>query len=121
MNIEILFDGKPMTIQLTPAAETALCQLTLPLVAELELYFSCMIRKRVHFHTTIDSDRTVKATENLHIRFHPVMTERCSLDASEEGVSQLTDFPIVKPGAYVPHWVRIDHRKGEWVGEFGYL
>lgn len=121
MNIEILFHGKPMTVQLTHAAETALCQRTLPLVAELELYFSCMIRKRVHFHTQVDRDQTVKATENLHIRFRPVMTERCSLDTSEEGVSQLTDFPIVKSSAYVPHWVRIDHRKGEWVGEFGYL
>ncbi len=121
MIIEIHFDGKPMTIQLTDAAEIALRQRTLPLVAELELYFSCMIRKRVHFHTPAQSDQTVKATENLHIRFRPVMTERCSLDASEEGLSQLTDFPIVKPGAYVPHWVRIDHRKGEWVGEFGYL
>ena len=32
----------------------------------------------------------------------------------------LTDFPIAKPEAYVPHWLRIDYRKGQWQGEFGY-
>ena len=121
MNIEIQFNGKPMTVHLSSAAESALRERTTPLVAELELYFSCMLRKRVRFHTVVRSDRTVVAAENLCVSFNPVMTEQCSLDAAADGEPLLTDFPIVKPAAYVPHWLRIDHRDGEWVGEFGYL
>ena len=27
---------------------------------------------------------------------------------------------MVKIAPYVPHWLKLDHRNGEWVGEFGY-
>lgn len=121
MNIQILIDGRPMLVQLTQAAESALHQRTTPLVAELELYFNYMIRKRVRFHTVVRSDRAVFATENLCVSFRPLLTERCSFDSDDDGKSLLTDFPIAKPAAYAPRWLRIDHRDGEWVGEFGYL
>ena len=32
----------------------------------------------------------------------------------------LTEFPIVNARAYMPHWLRIDYRRGEWLGEFGF-
>lgn len=121
MDIEIVIDDKPLMVHLTHAAEAALRQRTSPLVAELELYFSCMIRKRVRFHTVVRSDRTVTATENLSVSFRPVMTEQCGLDTDTDEKPLLADFPIVRPAAYVPHWLRIDYKGGEWVGEFGYL
>ena len=121
MDIELEIDGKPLTVHLTRAAESALRQRTSPLVAELELYFSCFIRKRVRFHTGARNGQTVMAADNLGIRFRPVMTEQCTMDQTADGHAALTEFPIVKPSAYVPHWLRIDHRAGEWLGEFGYL
>jgi hypothetical protein len=120
MDIKIEIDGKPMTVHLTRAAESALHQRTSPLVAELELYFSCFIRKRVRFHTVVRSDQAVMAADNLCVSFRPVMTEQCTIGQAN-GDTALTEFPIVKPAAYVPHWLRIDHRAGEWHGEFGYL
>ena len=47
------------------------------------------------------------------------MTAKCDthFDGDEP---PLADFPIVKPTAYVPHWLRIDFRHGKWIGEFGY-
>jgi len=121
MNIEIQFNGKPMTVHLSHAAESALCERTTPLVAEMELYFSCMIRKRVRFHTVVRSDRTVVASGNLCVSFRPVMTEQCRIDTHGDDEAVLTEFPIARPAAYVPHWLRIDYHDGEWVGEFGYL
>src|SRR5574339_286576 len=102
MNIEIKFDGKPMTVHLTHAAETVLLQRSSPLVAELELYFSCMIRKRVRFHTVVRSDRTVAVTDHLSISFRPVMTRKCQVNASDDADEMVVDFPITKPSAYVP-------------------
>ncbi len=121
MNVEIQYQGKPLTVHLTRSAEAALHQRTTPLVAEMELYFSCMIRKRVRFHTVVRNDRSVVAADNLCIGFRPVMTEQCQIDAIADDKVALTDFPLAKPAAYIPHWLRIDFRRGEWLGEFGYL
>lgn len=121
MNIDIVYEGKPLTVHLTRAAETALQQRTTPLVAEMELYFSCFIRKRVRFHTVVRNDRNVTAGENLCVGFRAVMTEQCHIDAATGDEAVLTDFPIAKPAAYIPHWLRIDFHRGEWVGDFGYL
>lgn len=121
MNIDIQYGGKPLTLHLTRAAETALAQRTSPLVAEMELYFSCLIRKRVRFHTVVRNDRMVAATDNLYVSFRPVMTEQCRIDETTPSEAVVADFPIAKPAAYLPHWLRIDYREGEWEGEFGYL
>ncbi|HEY0634794.1 MAG TPA: hypothetical protein VGE00_05370 [Gammaproteobacteria bacterium] len=121
MNIEIDYQGKPLTIHLTRGAEAALRQRTTPLVAEMELYFSCMIRKRVRFHTVVRHDRTVLVADNLCVGFRPVMTEQCRIDGARDDEVALTDFPIARRVAYLPSWLRIDFRQGEWLGEFGYL
>lgn len=121
MNIDILYEGKPVTLHLTRAAEVALRQRTTPLVVEMELYFSCFVRKRVRFHTVVRNDRNVVAATNLCVGFRPVMTEQCRIDATTGEEAALTEFPIARPAAYVPHWLRIDYKHGEWHGEFGYL
>lgn len=121
MNIEIVLDGKPLMVHLTRAAERALGARLTPLVAEMELYFSCLIRKRVRFHAVVRNDRSVVAYGNLNVSFRPVMTDQCRLDDKEGEAVPLTGFPLVKAAAYVPHWLRIDYRKGEWQGEFGYV
>ena len=121
MNIDIMLCDKPLTVHLTRAAERALGERLTPLVAEMELYFSCLIRKRVRFHSVVRGDRCVVVTGNLSVTFRTVMTEQCNLDGSEGEDVTVTEFPLVKAAAYIPRWLRIDYRKGEWLGEFGYL
>lgn len=85
----------------------------------MELYFSCLIRLKVRFY---DSDPEASAThinDRLAVRFRPVMTRRCDLHEAGDK-PPLDDFPIVKRAPFVPHWLRLDFKKGEWVGEFGY-
>lgn len=120
MNIDIQFNNRPLSVHLTGAAERALRERLTPLVAEMELYFSCLIRKRVRFHAVVRNDHCVGVTGNLSVSFRPVMTGQCSLDEGE-GAVPLDEFPIVKAAAYTPHWLRIDYQRGEWQGEFGYL
>jgi hypothetical protein len=48
-----------------------------------------------------------------------VMTRVCAM-AEVEGSPPVTDFPIANPRPYVPRWLTIDYRKGQWLGEFGY-
>lgn len=112
-------EGKSIRILLSNAAQHALAQRTTPLIAEMELYFSCLIRLRVRFY---DSDEKATATpvnNQLSIRFRPVMSRRCDPHAVN-GKPPLDDFPIVRRAPYVPHWLSLDYKKGEWMGEFGY-
>jgi hypothetical protein len=116
-NIEI--EGKSMAVEVTDEAATVLRSRSQALLAEIELYFSCLIRKQVRFRET-EIPVTAKAvTDNLVLTFRPVMTKACGKDY-EGDEPPLTEFPIENTRPYVPRWVKIDFRSGQWHGEFGY-
>lgn len=114
--IDIL--GKKVDVSISPAAVEALSARDTPLIAEMELYFSCLIRKKVRFRENTDGE-LIQVTEALAVRFRPVMTESCSIDY-EGDEPPVTDFPIKKPQAFVPHWLKIGFKNNQWIGEFGY-
>ncbi len=109
-------EGRPLCLHLTGAAQRALAGRDRPLTAVLELYFSCLIRKRVLF---LDGETTgVEAAPGLWLDFRPVMTRACRVD-EHAGTPPLTDFPLARRAAFTPRWARIDH-DGAWRGEFGW-
>ena len=117
--IDTTLEGKPFRVILSGSAQRALAARSQPLIAEMELYFSCLTRLRVRFH---DSDPAASATpvsEWLSVRFRPVVTQRCDLH-EVEGKPPLTDAQLARRAPFVPHWLKLDFRKGEWVGEFGH-
>lgn len=116
--VEIL--NKPVQVEWSKAAENALLTLSKPLSVEMELYFSCLIRKKVRFGDKAHSREFVPVNERLGIAFRPVMTKACKVDRADQE-APLSDFPIKNPAAFVPHWLKIDFRHGVWEGEFGYL
>lgn len=116
MNITLA--DKPLEIRLSRAAELALAQRSTPLLAEMELLFSCLIRKKVRFYEQ-GADTGTPASKELSVRFRPVMTRQCSV-STLDGPPSSDDFPIKNVRPYVPHWLSIDFRKGQWLGEFGY-
>ena len=121
----IEMDGRTVAIELSKSAIKALAQRSTPLLAEMELYFSCLIRKQVRFRDATDAPQnegpanTVILNEGLQICFRPVMTRACGKDY-EGDEPPLTDFPIANARAYVPRWLHIDYRKKQWLGEFGF-
>ncbi|MGW8248763.1 MAG: hypothetical protein ACWGOV_11730 [Acidiferrobacterales bacterium] len=121
MKHEAKIGDRMVAIDVSEAAEQALRQRGQPLLAEMELYFSCLIRKQVRFRDLADESDVVDAGEQLRIRFRPVMTAQCNVHDYEGEEPPLTDFPITRPDSYIPKWLRIDFRKGKWVGEFGYI
>ncbi len=113
--IELL--GRTVRVELTPAAQSALRQRHTPLHAEMELYFSCLIRKRVRFDVPVRGEVAMLGQE-LSVSFRPVMTRGCAV--SEYTPEHLEDLPITDPARFVPHWLRIDYRNAAWQGEFGF-
>jgi hypothetical protein len=119
MNTTVTVQYKPVRVSLSAAARRALLARGRPLLAEMELYFSCLIRKRVRFCELDAAADTTPVNEHLHVRFHPVMTASCGADYQGDE-PPLTDFPVTNPAAFVPNWLQIDFRHGDWTGQFGF-
>lgn len=117
--IDIL--GKPVNVAWSVAAERKMSELASPLLAEMELYFSCLLRKKVRFNEAAHDVNRVTVTPRLQVGFRPVMTQKCGVEeVAAEDAPPLADFPIVNPAAFVPRWLHIDFHGGQWVGDFGF-
>ncbi len=119
MQTTVHIENKPLTVFLSAAAQNAMRKRDVPLVAEMELYFSCLIRTRVRFYDNGKSNDTVPVNEYLNVRFRPVMTKHCGRDY-EGDEPPLTDFPITNSQAFIPKWLSIDFEHNQWTGEFGF-
>lgn len=116
--------AKEIQVRLSSKARKALGERTAPLVIELELYFSCLIRKRVLFPVEAQAQAIPMSTtvDNVRVYFRPVMTRACGVDdVREQGAPELEDFPIVRAEAFSPRWLALDFRDGAWKGEYGYV
>ncbi len=111
--------GKAVSIRLTRRAEAALAASPGPLLAEMELYFSCLIRKAVRFRAFAGEEDAIPAAARLFVRFRPVVSRACGLKVAD-GPPPLEDLSLARADAYVPDWLHIDHRNGRWEGRFGY-
>lgn len=116
MMTTIRCNGRPLHVSLSNRASVQLSQQTKTLAVEMELLFSCLIRKRVLFGET----DAVESMPGIAIGFQPVMTEKCDIHAVEDRPA-VTPFPIVHAERFTPKWLKIDYRGGEWQGEFGYV
>ena len=120
--IEML--GKKITFEISDRAKRQLQGRKKPLFVEMELYFSCLLRKEIRIRETLreklDEEFSVQFSDVLHVSFRPVMTKSCSVSSCQGEKPPLSDFPIKKPRSYVPKWLKLDFKKGEWCGDFGY-
>jgi hypothetical protein len=112
--------GRAVEVELSKLAEKNLKDRKHHLCLEMELYFSCMIRKQVNVRAAIDNGMSVFVNDKLEIGFRPVMTKACSVSSCNGESPPVSDFPITKAERYIPHWLKVDFKKGRWTGEFGY-
>ena len=116
--------GKPIQFEISKAASKKLIERKQPLFVEMELYFSCLLRKETRIRETERetslNEFSIRLSDVLHISFRPVMTKSCSVSSCDGDSPPLSDFPIQKPQSYVPKWLKLDYKKGKWCGDFGY-
>ena len=112
--------GRPMKLSISRAAAKQLCQRTEPLLLEMELYFSCLVRKRVYVKESAENVEAVSLGDKLKVWFRPVVTETCAMRDVERDNPPVKDMPIVAPERYFPHWLTLDFMHGKWQAEFGY-
>jgi len=117
----LTMNERSLSIDLTSAAHTELAKRNAPLYAQMELYFSCLLRLKVRFYESAPDMAVpwLAVNDKLIVGFRPVMTAQCNNDyAGEE--PPLTDFPIAHDAPFTPRWLHLDYRQGQWQGEFGY-
>ena len=121
--LRVQLHRREVRVELTPAAQRAAAALPAPLLVEMELFFSCLVRKRVLFRplqdAAIERERAAIGAR-LWLGFHPVVSEQCTIADLGTAAPPLKTMPVTRPAAYIPHWLRLDYRKGQWSGEFGY-
>lgn len=108
-----------VVVEWTPAAARELARRKAPLIVELELYFSCLVKKFVHFRDDSRGRPTVAATEMLQLYFRPVTSTACSLEtAARLGRQPEMDIDTPATRRIAPKRVSIDHVGGVWRGSF---
>ncbi len=101
------------------AAALELGRRTAPLIVELELYFSCLVKKFVHFREDSRGRPTVNASDKLQLYFRPVTSTACSLEtAARLGRQSEMDIDTAATRRIAPKRVSIDHVRGAWRGSF---
>lgn len=115
----VVINGKDVLIEWTPDAERELVTLQRPLIVELELYFSCLVKKFVHFREDSGGRPTVAATDMLHLYFRPVTSTACTFEVAER-LGRQPEMDIDSPALrrIAPKRVSLDHVDGAWRGSF---
>ncbi len=110
---------RSLELRWTERAEHELAMREQALIVELQLYFSCVVQKRVLFHRRVDF-ATTRVDDRLEIAFHAVASAVC--DPNEFALNHPAGRDLARgPAArMVPAVVEIDYRAGHWEGRFGY-
>lgn len=135
MQTKLTFHGKAINVTFSKKASLQCRKLGSNLLIEIQIYFSCLLGKRLAFYTdkemkgtwSVDTDLFIsmlndsqKFSDNVFIRFNTVMTKDCPV-SDYAGPPPVTDFKINNQKPYVPDWLNIDFKNGEWFGEYGWL
>ena len=88
------------------------------LIVELQLYFSCVVKKRVLFHRQPVDFETVRVNNRLQLAFRPIASAIC--DPREFAESYPVGRELTAAARMVPRRVQIDYRQGRWEGYFQY-
>jgi hypothetical protein len=115
--------GKQLFIEISENAMRAIEQSRLPIVAELELYFSCLVRKQTRFReingVQADNNDYARVIPGFYTTFRAVTTKHCTV-AETDGKPPVEAMPIQRAERFVPDWLKIDYRAGHWLGEYGF-
>ena len=115
--------GKQVFIDVSADALRACMDSARPIICEVELYFSCLVRKQVRFREmsplAADEEQYARVVPGFFAGFRAVATQHCRIsDVGDK--PPVETMPIQKPERFVPDWIKVDYRAGQWIGEYGF-
>lgn len=113
----INLNGHELQVSWTRRADKALRQRSQPLLVEMQLYFSCVVQKRVLFHTESEHEY-VPVSNNLKVCFRPVEALSCAPEHFAKHHPVKRQFSSHAATRMFPTRLSLDHVRGRWQGEF---
>lgn len=116
---EVSINGRPVRVEWSAAAEAALRARSRPLIVELELYFSCLVKKFVHVREDAGGHALAWVDERLALYLRPVTSTSCAPQTAER-LGRQPEVEIDTPATrrIAPKRVQLDFRDGAWDGRF---
>ena len=130
----IVLNGSPLAVQWTKRAEHQLRTTQQPLIAEMQLYFTCVVKKRVLFHKLNHKlnhelnhelfhetfpEQTTKVSQTLSVIFRPVEASSCDPEEFAKNYPEKRKLTSTAASKMKPKYLHIDFKNGMWSGEFG--
>ena len=115
----VLINGKPVAVEWAKSAARELAKRTQQLVVELDLYFSCLVKKFVHFHEAVPESKTIAVSDKLAVFFRPVTSTACSFQVADR-LGRQPEIELDNPNVrkMAPRLIKIDFVRGNWQGNF---
>ena len=119
LNSNVVINNRTVAVEWTKSAAGELAKRTQPLVVEMELYFSCLVKKFVHFHETPPDRKTIAVSDKLVVFFRPVTSTACSFEVADRlGRQPEIELDNHNVRKMAPKRVKIDFVRGHWQGDF---
>jgi len=110
---------KDLLVKWSARAGEALANKPEPLIVELQLYFSCVVKKRVVFHEQVNFE-TLAVNDRLQIAFRSIRAAKCDPEEFARNYPAGGVLDSSAAAKMIPSWLGLDFRQGQWQGEFGY-
>lgn len=119
---QISLNGRTVAVEISAAALVELRRRSAPLYVELELYFSCLVKKFVHFRDDARGRATVAVDDKLLLYFRPVTSTACTFEVAERlGRQPEMDIDCDALHHVAPKRVRIDFACSKWKGSYEFV
>lgn len=117
---EVQLRGHPLSVSWTRRAGRQLRRLDSPLLAEMQLYFSCVVKKRVLFHHPADRSRldSLDVGPQLQVAFRVVEANSCDPLEFAANFPVRREFDSAGAARMHPSSLHLDFHHGQWQGEF---
>ena len=113
---EVPLRDHPLRVRWTERAEQALQKRSAPLNVEMQLYFSCVVKKRVLF-----PERARKGTKvpdgRIRLVFRTVESDACDPESFAAGYPERRDLSSAQARKMHARELWLDFRRGRWEGE----
>ena len=113
----VSFKDKSLEIKWTKRAQQKLNQISSPLIVEMQLYFSCVVKKRVLFSNDANFT-TTSVNKALELAFHPVQSASCDPIEFAKNFPAEREFDSISAKKMRPRELTIDFKQNAWQGEF---
>lgn len=109
--------GNALTLRWTVRAERALHRRKVPLAIEMQIYFSCVVKKRVLFPEEATTDAQ-PVDQRFLLSLRAVESDRCDPIAFAARYPARRELDSSQARKMRARELRIDYRRGTWEGVF---